>query len=682
MFAREAKELSLDAVKATQALDADMAVVNHVLFYPEAGGAGPQQYLDGYKNLKEWVHSSLDLYKSELERILYPVFVHCYLDLVERGYNEHAARLLKEYRIDHEEQHGTEVKQLAGISQAAHVANDALAVMFRRHKFNVRLSAYAWELLLSFLHSSQTLLLLGLINERLGVTLVPGAPEQDDGSPDFGADAVTLTGESSQREMTINEREVRWGALKGSVELKAAKAVNNAAVEARARVLEREEDAKTFDGPGDALAELGPKKKSKKEIMHASKRAGDEAAANLVGPLLRAPKVESCVPMPKLRDDEELAQIAEIRRRVRLSARAPPSCAFFTLCNTYGGLNSVAISVDGQRVAGGFADSQVRVWSNDADAARVVSDAGKVAGARPAVPYVLLTGHSAPVYGVAFSPDGEHLLSGGADCSVRLWSMELQTCLCVYTGHAYPVWDVQWSPVGHYFATASHDRTARLWATNRTTPLRVFAGHLCDVDCVTFHPNANYVATGSSDKTARLWEVQTGECARLLTGHRAALTAIAISPAGRVLVSGDALGHIMCWDLANGKRFGVLSAHAGPVWSLVFSGESSVLASGGADCAVGLWDMEGGQPGEDEGAPRGGGAGGSGAAAGGGASESVISGGADHKDWRGAARLLTMLRTKQTPVQCVRFTRRNLLLGAGPFTRQPKRKAPGGEPAK
>ena len=97
----------------------------HVLFYPEAGGAGPQQYLDGYKNLKEWVHSSLDLYKSELERILYPVFVHCYLDLVERGYNEHAARLLKEYRIDHEEQHGTEVKQLAGISQAAHVANDA-----------------------------------------------------------------------------------------------------------------------------------------------------------------------------------------------------------------------------------------------------------------------------------------------------------------------------------------------------------------------------------------------------------------------------------------------------------------------------------------------------------------------------------------------------------------------------
>ena len=131
MFAREAKELSLDAVKATQALDADMAVVNHVLFYPEAGGAGPQQYLDGYKNLKEWVHSSLDLYKSELERILYPVFVHCYLALVQssdastRG---HAARFAEEFRDEHALRHRDELNLLQQVTAREHLVSHSYAM--------------------------------------------------------------------------------------------------------------------------------------------------------------------------------------------------------------------------------------------------------------------------------------------------------------------------------------------------------------------------------------------------------------------------------------------------------------------------------------------------------------------------------------------------------------------------
>lgn len=69
------------------------------------------------------------------------------------------------------------------------------------------------------------------------------------------------------------------------------------------------------------------------------------------------------------------------------------------------------------------------------------------------------------------------------DCIlVRLWSLQLWTCLVVYKGHMYPVWDVKFAPIGYYFATSSHDKTARLWATDQYIPLRIFGGHFSDVD--------------------------------------------------------------------------------------------------------------------------------------------------------------------------------------------------------
>ncbi|EEB99099.1 hypothetical protein MPER_01283, partial [Moniliophthora perniciosa FA553] len=99
-----------------------------------------------------------------------------------------------------------------------------------------------------------------------------------------------------------------------------------------------------------------------------------------------------------------------------------------------------------------------------------------------------LIGHSGPVYSVAFDPVGgsaappKYLLSGSADGTARLWSMDTMTDIAAYRGHENPVWDVKWSPMGIYFATASRDRTARLWSTDRTACLRLYAGHLGDVD--------------------------------------------------------------------------------------------------------------------------------------------------------------------------------------------------------
>ena len=46
----------------------------------------PKRIEDSFNRLKTWIEDSLDLYKLELQSILYPLFVHIYLDLIGRDY--------------------------------------------------------------------------------------------------------------------------------------------------------------------------------------------------------------------------------------------------------------------------------------------------------------------------------------------------------------------------------------------------------------------------------------------------------------------------------------------------------------------------------------------------------------------------------------------------------------------
>ncbi|KAH1252747.1 Transcription initiation factor TFIID subunit 5 [Glycine max] len=589
-------------------------IANHLLAFSQLE-TGPARFHDGYSRLRTWTYSSLDLYKHELLRVLYPVFIHCFMDLVAKGHVQEARNFFNTFREDHEMMHLRDLQKLEGVLSPNHLEEMEFAHSLRKSKFNIKICEYSYELLLQHLHSTQSTTILGIINEHINFQVTPGQPSLISDDPE----AVTLTGSSQEAANLINQKEIHWGLLEDSLEERLEKAgallLDSEKGEGEAKEGENDETKKRSIEGGKQGGASVKKVKKDKGGSATGKSAKPEAST-----VPAAPRVKPELPLPVIPTEVEQSVLEDLRNRVQLSSVALPSVSFYTFINTHNGLSCSSISHDGSLIAGGFSDSSLKVW----DMAKLGQQA------------------SWPVYAASFSPVGDFILSSSADSTIRLWSTKLNANLVCYKGHNYPVWDVQFSPVGHYFASSSHDRTARIWSMDRIQPLRIMAGHLSDVDCVQWHANCNYIATGSSDKTVRLWDVQSGECVRVFVGHRVMILSLAMSPDGRYMASGDEDGTIMMWDLSSGRCLTPLIGHTSCVWSLAFSSEGSIIASGSADCTVKLWDVN---------------------------ASTKVSRAEENGSANSRLRSLKTLSTKSTPVYSLRFSRRNLLFAAGALSK-------------
>ncbi|CAG0921817.1 unnamed protein product [Notodromas monacha] len=616
----------------------------------------PLDYEATYNEFKRFLGNALDLYKHELHAMLYPVFLHMYIELVYNGHEAKSESFMKRFGPIQEYYYQQDITKLAMITRREHMKHNDFLDTLKSNQFTVRLSRDAYSVLRRFMDEkrAKVSVLLNVVQEHLYLDVYEGIPRNKE---QVETTAGAMNGEAMQQ---ANKGKVYYGLPKEpDVHVNLDEPVDSMLASeggtssAAAAVTTGAEDE----------ASKPKKKKSKKDSIFSKKTKNDP----------NAPPVNR-LPLPEPRDvdkKEKLRAVRESMKRITLGPDSMPSICFYTFTNTnVAKVTCVKICEDTSLLAVGFSDSKLKIFTlvptklkamKKAEELTTIDKCADDVYARmmdesTAEQQKQLVGHCGPIYCCSFSPDRTMLLSCAEDGHIRLWSLLTWTCLVIYRGHIFPVWEVKFAPHGFYFASCGHDKTVRLWSTDQNQPQRLYAGHLSDVDCVEFHPNSNYVASGSSDRTVRLWDCVSGSCVRVLTGHKTSIHALAFSNDGRYLASGSRDGDLMLWDLARAYLLARLDAHSSTVYSLCFSRDGNLLASGGLDCTLKLWDYAklAKEFAAESSAP-------------GAATPGTTPHNPDVRMGEEELLLLGSYPTKKTPIIELHFTRRNLLVGAGAF---------------
>lgn len=203
----------------------------------------------------------------------------------------------------------------------------------------------------------------------------------------------------------------------------------------------------------------------------------------------------------------------------------------------------------------------------------------------------LSQGRMPATYGVAFSPDGQQVVTTDGN-PVRIWDTSTGKTVRELVGHTNGVMGVAWSDNGKWIATGSHDATIRIWDPSTGKTVHELTGHTRLPRQVAFAPGSKLLASAGLDGTLRTWDPITGKEQQCFQDVTNGYTGLTFSPDGKLLVWLTQDGNLYGWatDNKSAVRKWINDEVGG--WSVAFSPDGRTLATGWRDGSVRLFDVE------------------------------------------------------------------------------------------
>lgn len=242
----------------------------------------------------------------------------------------------------------------------------------------------------------------------------------------------------------------------------------------------------------------------------------------------------------------------------------------------------LAFSPDGNRLVTNFHDNELQVW----DVAK-----GTRLGS--------LRGNAGIVTSLAFSPDVRQIAGGFTNGNIQLWNSETYAVERALMGHDGAVMTLAFRPDGETLASGSHDGTVRIWSRTAAEPLASLPDHP-GMTAAAFSPDGRQLAIAPQGGGGiELWNPRAAERLHSLAGAEGIVSHIDYSPDGFLVAAAFKTsaqqGEVRIWKTDTGELVSSLGEIGRGAERVAFSPDGSRLLTTSGDAVAAVWNPHSGQ---------------------------------------------------------------------------------------
>ncbi len=163
------------------------------------------------------------------------------------------------------------------------------------------------------------------------------------------------------------------------------------------------------------------------------------------------------------------------------------------------------------------------------------------------------------VSSMAFSPNGETLVTAAYDTDIRVWDVRTGALQRVVDDMTVATFDLAYSPDGKYLATAGVDRVIYLWDTQSWKVVRKITGQPETIWPIRFSPDGTMLVTGGFNERDSsvpvkviLWAFASGRQIHSWTAEHA-VSGLAVSPDGKRVAVADGTKGVKLFAVPNAR---------------------------------------------------------------------------------------------------------------------------------
>ena len=271
--------------------------------------------------------------------------------------------------------------------------------------------------------------------------------------------------------------------------------------------------------------------------------------------------------------------VAFLERTNRPDEWFPAACRL-TLAGHEKSVGNVALSADGNTLVSGSSDGTVKVWDVwTGQCRRTISGHAGANGSGS----------------VTLSGDGNTLAFTSVENTIAVFDIETGEHRPALTGHQGRIYRVSLSGDGISLVSGSGDNSVKFWNAVTGKCIETFTGHETNVRHVALSEDGTILVSESYQRvsTIKVWNVKTRECHDLtVTGPQDSVCGLALSADGRTLAAGLKNKTVKVWDIQTGECCRTLTGHTETVLSVALSADGATLASGSMDRTIKVWDVQ------------------------------------------------------------------------------------------